>query len=333
MAQYHHSSGDEHSYFTYQHMAIWQKVTIFMYTVIVNNITRRFGDFTAVNAISFSVSKGEIFGLLGPNGAGKSTTIKMLCGLLQPDDGVGTVAGYDIVKQQWEIKNSIGYMSQKFSLYEDLSIEENLKFYGTIYGLGTAQLKQRIHYIMEIVDIISHRHTVVKNLPPGIKQRLALGTALIHDPQILFLDEPTSGVDPLMRRIFWDEIYKLANEGRTVFVTTHYMDEAEHCNRIALIIAGKIIALDTPQNLKENLPYKIIKITTNKFLQAYDILGNIHEIIEVALFGTDIHIVVDKNFASTATIKALLLSKGIESKLMPILPTLEDVFVMHARTV
>ena len=302
-----------------------------METVTVTNLTKQFGTFTAVDAVSFSVSKGEIFGLLGPNGAGKSTTIKMLCGLLAPDSGSGTVGGFDIVTQQWEIKNIIGYMSQKFSLYEDLTIAENLEFYGTVYGLSSSRLKQRMNFIYELVNIKEHRHSLVKNLPLGIKQRLALGSALIHDPQILFLDEPTSGVDPLMRRIFWDEIYALAREGKTIFVTTHYMDEAEHCNRIALIIAGKIIALNTPQKLKEELPYTIIKIVTDNYLTAYNILNNEDYIIEAALFGTDIHVVVDKHFTKINSIKRLLASHNINATLQPILPTLEDVFVMSAK--
>jgi len=302
-----------------------------METVTVTNLTKQFGTFTAVDAVSFSVSKGEIFGLLGPNGAGKSTTIKMLCGLLAPDKGNGTVGGFDIITQQWEIKNIIGYMSQKFSLYEDLTIEENLEFYGTVYGLSSSRLKQRMNFIYELVNIKEHRHSLVKNLPLGIKQRLALGSALIHDPQILFLDEPTSGVDPLMRRIFWDEIYTLAREGKTIFVTTHYMDEAEHCNRIALIIAGKIIALNTPQKLKEELPYTIIKISTDNYLTAYNILNKEDYIIEAALFGTDIHVVVDKHFTRINSIKRLLASHNINAALQPILPSLEDVFVMSAK--
>lgn len=302
-----------------------------METVSVKNLTKQFGTFTAVDAVSFGVSQGEIFGLLGPNGAGKSTTIKMLCGLLTPDSGSGTVGGYDIVAQQWEIKNIIGYMSQKFSLYEDLTIEENLEFYGTVYGLSSSRLKQRKNIIYELVNIKDYRNNLVKNLPPGIKQRLALGSALIHDPQILFLDEPTSGVDPLMRRIFWDEIYTLAREGKTIFVTTHYMDEAEHCNRIALIIAGKIIALNTPQKLKEQLPYTIIKITTDNYLAAYNILNKEDYIIEAALFGTDIHVVVDKHFTKINSLKRLLASHNIDATLQQILPSLEDVFVMSAR--
>lgn len=303
-----------------------------MDTVIVENITKRFGDFTAVDSVNFSVAKGEIFGLLGPNGAGKSTTIKMLCGLLTPDEGKGTVGGFDINTQQWEIKKIIGYMSQKFSLYEDLTIEENLEFYGTVYGLTNKKLYQRMNFIYELVNIKEYRHSLVKNLPLGIKQRLALGSALIHDPHILFLDEPTSGVDPLMRRIFWDEIYTLAKEGKTIFVTTHYMDEAEHCNRIALIIAGKIIALDTPQALKEKLPYTILKIVTDSYLKAYNVLNQANFVIEVALFGTDLHVVLEKQFKNFSLIKKLLHSHNIhDTKLEPILPTLEDVFVMSAR--
>ncbi len=303
-----------------------------METVKVLNLTKRFGHFRAVDSVSFSVAKGEIFGLLGPNGAGKSTTIKMLCGLLQPDEGQGTVGGFDITHNQWEIKRIIGYMSQKFSLYEDLTVEENLEFYGTIYGLSKIRLMQRMNFIFQLVNIKDYKDSLVKHLPLGIKQRLALGQALIHDPHILFLDEPTSGVDPLMRRIFWDEIYALAKEGKTVFVTTHYMDEAEHCNRIALIIAGKIIALDTPQGLKEKLPYTIVKIVTDSYLTAYNILNNAHFVIEAALFGTDLHVVLEKQFKNFSLIKKLLQSHNIhDATIETILPTLEDVFVMSAR--
>lgn len=303
-----------------------------MSSVIVDAITKRFGNFTAVNNVSFTVSKGEIFGLLGPNGAGKSTIIKMLCGLLQPDSGSGSVGGYDILEQHWDIKTIIGYMSQKFSLYDDLTVEENLTFYGTIYGLSSVRLRQRMLRIFELADMKPHRHILVKNLPPGIKQRVSLGTALLHDPHILFLDEPTSGVDPLMRQKFWEEIYTLAQEGKTIFVTTHYMDEAEHCSRLALIISGTIIALDTPYNLKINLPYTILTISTDHYLKAYNLLAEADYIIETTLFGTSIHAVVQKRFTKTAAINGLLRSNGIhDAKIEIILPSLDDVFVMSAK--
>ncbi|HOW81869.1 MAG TPA: ABC transporter ATP-binding protein, partial [Spirochaetota bacterium] len=216
------------------------------HSVEVKNLTRVFGDFTAVNRVSFSVAKGEIFGFLGPNGAGKSTTIRMLCGLLLPTSGEGHVGGLDIMNEQEEIKKRIGYMSQKFSLYDDLTVSENLEFFGSIYGLEDKRLGERMDHVINMVDLEDRRDDQVKLLPGGIKQRLALGAAVIHDPEILFLDEPTSGVDPLMRRLFWEQIYAFASQGKTIFITTHYMDEAEHCGRIALIIAGTMMALDTP---------------------------------------------------------------------------------------
>jgi len=205
-------------------------------SVEVNGLTKRFGDFTAVDNISFSVSHGEIFGFLGPNGAGKSTTIRMLCGILTPTDGSGTVAGYDIISEQNRIKHSIGYMSQKFSLYNELTVMENLEFFGSIYGLNGGHLNERMDFVLDMAEIGTRKNERVGLLPGGIKQRLALGSAIIHDPSILFLDEPTSGVDPIMRRNFWELIYEFSRRGKTIFVTTHYMDEAEHCGRMALII-------------------------------------------------------------------------------------------------
>lgn len=221
--------------------------------VTVKNLTRRFGNFVAVNSISFEVPKGEIFGFLGPNGAGKSTTIRMLCGLLAPSDGEGSVSGFDVKKEAEKIKQNIGYMSQKFSLYEDLTVEENINFYGGIYGLEGRRLELKKDWAVEMAGLKDHRKSLTRILSGGWKQRLALACAILHEPPIIFLDEPTSGVDPISRRGFWDLIYQMAESGITIFVTTHYMDEAEYCDRIALIYRGDMIAIGTPMELKTKL--------------------------------------------------------------------------------
>lgn len=217
----------------------------------VSKLTKKFGDFTAVDAISFQVSKGEIFGFLGANGAGKTTAIKMLIGLNKPSKGLGKVVGYNIDTEAELIKKNIGYMSQKFSLYDDLTPKENIRFYGGIYGLSTSEMKLKTKTILDELDLKSVANKTVASLPLGWKQRLAFAISMIHDPEIVFLDEPTGGVDPKVRREFWETIYKVSEEGRTVFVTTHYMDEAEYCHRVSIMVAGKIEALDTPKNLKK----------------------------------------------------------------------------------
>ncbi len=302
-------------------------------SVEVNNLLRKFGSFTAVDNITFSVQKGEIFGFLGPNGAGKSTTIKMLCGILAPTGGTGHVMGRDILKEQKQIKDIIGYMSQKFSLYEDLSVVENLEFYGSVYGLEGRHLRERIALALEIAGIGTRQNSLVKTLPMGIKQRLALGAAILHDPPILFLDEPTSGVDPIMRRNFWELIYQFSEQGKTIFVTTHYMDEAEHCERIALIIAGRIIALDTPDNLKRSLPYSVYSLHVEDFIALFDSVARLEYVHEAAIFGSEIHLLCDEGFPLPRELKGFLQAKGISRySLEKILPTLEDVFVTSARS-
>jgi ABC-2 type transport system ATP-binding protein len=221
--------------------------------VAVENLERRFGDFVAVNRISFQVQRGEVFGFLGPNGAGKSTTIRMLCGILSPSGGSGTVAGFDIRTQPERIKANIGYMSQKFSLYQDLTVEENIDFYSGIYRIPAQKKRERKEWVIEMSGLGGHRRSLTAVLSGGWKQRLALGCATLHEPPIIFLDEPTSGVDPISRRQFWDLIYDLSGRGVTVFVTTHYMDEAEYCNRLGLIYRGELIALGTPHDLKSEM--------------------------------------------------------------------------------
>ena len=222
----------------------------------VDNLTKRFGKFTAVDSISFEVKRGEIFGFLGANGAGKTTAIKMLCGLWKPTSGKATVAGFDIYKQTEQIKKTVGYMSQKFSLYEDLTVKENVNFYGGIYGLSNNSIKNKSEYLIKKLDIEKEKDELIKSLPLGWKQKLAFSVAILHDPKIVFLDEPTGGVDPITRRQFWNMIYESASNGVTIFVTTHYMDEAEYCDKVSMMVDGRIAALDTPRNLKERFKVK-----------------------------------------------------------------------------
>ncbi|MFD1144380.1 ABC transporter ATP-binding protein [Larkinella insperata] len=218
--------------------------------VITNQLTKKFGDFVATNAITFDVAQGEIFGFLGANGAGKTTAMRMLCGLLKPSSGQASVAGFDVYRQSEKIKQNIGYMSQRFSLYEDLTVRENIRFYGGIYGLRRADIPVKTDQILVKLGIESVANSLVASLPLGWKQKLAFSVALLHEPKIVFLDEPTGGVDPITRRQFWDLIYEAAHHGTTVFVTTHYMDEAEYCNRVSIMVDGKMKALDTPKGLK-----------------------------------------------------------------------------------
>lgn len=220
-------------------------------TVIkVDKLTKKFGDFIATNQVSFEVEKGEIFGFLGANGAGKTTAMRMLCGLLMPSSGSASVAGFDVYKQTEHIKQNIGYMSQKFSLYEDLTVKENIRFYAGIYGMNKQVIKEKMSSLLEQLQMTANENSLVKSLPLGWKQKLAFSVAILHEPKIVFLDEPTGGVDPVTRREFWNLIYEAAEKGITVFVTTHYMDEAEYCNRVSIMVDGKIEALDTPRNLK-----------------------------------------------------------------------------------
>ena len=227
--------------------------------VEAEGLTRRFGEFTAVDAVSFSVPVGEIFGFLGANGAGKTTVIRMLCGLISPTEGEGHVAGFDIRREAESIRRVIGYMSQRFSLYEDLSVRENLSFFGGVYGLDRSALRRRIAELIVTLDLSEVEKRTTRELPLGFKQRLALGCAVAHRPRILFLDEPTGGVDPVARRRFWDLIYGLAEQGTTIFVTTHYMDEAEYCRRVSIMYQGRIVALDTPRALKDRFQQPTIQ--------------------------------------------------------------------------
>ncbi len=295
--------------------------------VEVKDLRRTFGDFVAVDNISLKVKKGEIFGFLGPNGAGKSTTISMLCGLLMPSGGTGTVGGHDILAQAESIKRIIGYMSQKFSLYEDLTVEENINFYGGIYRVPKVKRGARKAWVLEMAGLTDRKDAVARTLATGFKQRLALGCAILHEPPIIFLDEPTSGVDPVSRRNFWGLIHDLADGGTTVFVTTHYMEEADYCDRLALIYRGKIIAEATPMELRrEYMKRDILEVEVDRVGDAMEVL--LKEGIENAIFGSALHATVDDARIAAPEIRRTLESAGVSVKRVEkIVPSLEDVFV------
>jgi len=297
--------------------------------VVVKDLEKRFGSFIAVNRVSFEVSKGEIFGFLGPNGAGKSTTIRMLCGILMPSGGTGTVAGFDVRTEAEQIKAHIGYMSQKFSLYEDLTVEENIDFYSGIYCITPEKKKERKEWVIEMAGLKEHRQSRTAILSGGWKQRLALGCAILHEPPIIFLDEPTSGVDPISRRQFWNLIYELSGKGVTVFVTTHYMDEAEYCDRIGLIYRGELTAIGTPEVLKTELMQEdVLEIACDRPKDAMGEIEKLPGIREVALFGKGLHVVAVDGEAAIAAIHSILGEKGYQVEhIEKIVPSLEDVFV------
>ena len=297
--------------------------------VRLESLERRFGDFTAVNKVSLEVRAGEIFGFLGPNGAGKSTTIRMLCGLLAPTSGTGSVAGFDIRKEPERIKEHIGYMSQKFSLYEDLTVEQNIDFFSGIYRIPKAKRAERKAWVLEMAGLTSLRGRRTGLLPGGWKQRLALGCALLHEPPILFLDEPTSGVDPVSRRNFWDLIHAMADRGITVFVTTHYMEEAEYCDRLGLIYRGELIAVGTPSDLKGRyMTDAVLDVVCDRPQEALAALDGAEGIGEAALFGRILHVVAADAAAGEAAVRTRLGSAGFEvASVSSIVPSLEDVFV------
>ncbi len=297
--------------------------------VVVENLEKRFGGFVAVDRISFQVSKGEIFGFLGPNGAGKSTTIRMLCGILAPSGGTGIVAGYDIRTQPEKIKANIGYMSQKFSLYQDLTVEENIDFYSGIYNIPPRLKEERKAWVIEMAGLKEHRRRPTALLSGGWKQRLALGCAILHQPPIVFLDEPTSGVDPISRRAFWDLIYEMSGKGVTVFVTTHYMDEAEYCDRLGLIYRGELVALGTPEQLKhEYMTEDVLEVFCDRAETAMGEIEQLPAVKEVALFGCGLHVVAHDAAAAGQSIRQLLEQRGYRiERVEKITPSLEDVFV------
>jgi ABC-2 type transport system ATP-binding protein len=296
--------------------------------VHIEKLVKRFGDSIAVDDVSIDVARGEIFGFLGPNGAGKSTTIRILCGLLAPTSGRASVGGYDVATQPELVRQNIGYMSQKFSLYDDLTVEENIEFFGGIYGVPPNLLPQRRDYVLKMANLEDKRNAATRELPGGLKQRLALGCAILHEPPILFLDEPTSGVDPVARRNFWELIYQLSQAGRTIFVTTHYMDEAEYCHRVALMYAGRVIALGSPAELKQSFGERhLLMLETSDLLGAMRALQGRKEIVDVAVFGSGLHVTVADPRAREE-IRTVLDGAGIKvHSLEPIPPSMEDVFV------
>jgi len=299
------------------------------FAVEVEDLVKTFGSFVAVDHIHFHVERGEVFGFLGPNGAGKSTTIRVLCGLLMPTSGKGKVAGFDIMEEPESIKQVIGYMSQKFSLYDDLTVIENLHFFGGIYGLSGVLQKEREGEVLERVGLKELRDRMTRTLAVGWKQSLALGCAILHRPSILFLDEPTSGVDPISRRNFWSLIQQMGEKGVTTFVTTHYMDEAEYCDRLALIYRGKIIALGTPTELKlKTLPQGVMEVECDPLLPALDLLKKESWVSEAAVFGDSLHVIGKEGSKIEREISLLFQKNGIVLKRMErIRPSLEDVFV------
>ena len=299
------------------------------YAVTVENLEKRFGTFQAVDKVSFQVKRGEIFGFLGPNGAGKSTTIRMLCGIVTPTAGKASVLGFDVFNDAEKIKANIGYMSQKFSLYEDLTVEENIDFYSGIYQVPQAVKMERKEWVIAMSGLEEHRNSLTSVLAAGWRQRLALGCALLHNPSVIFLDEPTSGVDPISRRNFWSLIYELAGKGVTVFVTTHYMDEAEYCDRLAMIYRGELVAMGTPEEMKSR--YMSTDILGLECPEPFVVLQKINEIREVkeaALFGRGLHLSVQEAKKAIPIIADFLKgSKLSYTRLEQIKPSLEDVFV------
>ncbi|MDD5348278.1 MAG: ABC transporter ATP-binding protein [Candidatus Omnitrophica bacterium] len=298
-----------------------------MNAIEVKELVKKFGAFTAVNKISFNVGQGEVFGFLGPNGAGKTTTIRMLCGLIDPTAGGARVGGFEVGKQNDQIKQNIGYMSQKFSLYDDLTIEQNIELYAGLYQTDPGSRQQKKAEILGMADLVGKERILAGDLAGALKQHLALGCAMIHDPKIIFLDEPTAGVDPISRRGFWRAIDTVAKRGVTVLVTTHYMDEAERCDRIAMISAGDLIGLDSPANLKAAISGALLEIECDNVMIALEALRGTKVASDVALYGVFLHTMVENEGASEE-IRAVLTGKGLHvARIEKITPSLEDVFV------
>ena len=303
------------------------------YAVKVVDLTKKFGDFSAVNGVTFDIRRGQIFGFLGPNGAGKTTTIRMLLGLLRPTSGHASVLGFDIVRQPEQIRKHIGYMSQRFSLYRDLTVAENLDFYGRTYGVRGQRLRERKEFVVEMAGLQGRERELTRNLSGGWKQRLALGSAILHEPEMLFLDEPTAGVDPISRRAFWDLLYELAEEGTTILVTTHYMDEAEHCQDLAFIHNGRIIARGAPEEIKVNkMRGQVLEIDCTQPDLAIGLLRQMDLFEEVALYGALVHVVADGVEGYKPRIAKALAEAGVQVQAMDaIAPSLEDVFISNVR--
>jgi ABC-2 type transport system ATP-binding protein len=301
--------------------------------VDADGLTKRFGDFTAVDGVSFRVHPGEIFGFLGPNGAGKTTTIRMLLGLIKPTDGTAHVLGYDIRGDVRPMRSRLGYMSQRFTLYQDLTVDENLTFYGRAYGVQRDRFEARKTAILAMAGLVGRERTLTRDLAGGWKQRLALGCAIVHEPELLFLDEPTAGVDPISRRAFWDLLYGLAAAGTTVFVTTHYMDEAEHCHRLAFIQQGRIAALGSPTQVKQTVMRgQVLEIDCDDPARALQRLRKLDGLTEVALYGAQLHVVTEGVAARVSEIEDVLVGAGVTVHTMDVIPpSLEDVFISSVR--
>ena len=297
--------------------------------VRVENLTRRFGEFVAVDHVNFEVGAGEIVGYLGPNGSGKTTTIRMLLGLLAPSDGKATVLGFDAFRQSEDVRARAGYMSQKFALYDDLTVLENLVFYGGVYGIRD---RERIKATIELVGLNGHESTLTRSLSAGWRQRLALGIAVVHQPKLLFLDEPTSGVDPTARRAFWDLIYEMAESGVTILVTTHYMDEAEYCERVGMMRDGKLLAMDTPSKLKETVvPGDVWEVFAEPLQSGLTALHNVDGVLRVGLAGDHLRTITERG-KKKEDLQKVLKEKGVHvSNVVAGEPTLEDVFLSLAR--
>ncbi len=295
----------------------------------VKNLTRRFGEFVAVDHVNFEVGAGEVVGYLGPNGSGKTTTIRMLLGLLEPSDGNATVLGFDAFKQSEQVRARAGYMSQKFAIYDDLTVLENLTFYGGVYGIRD---KARIARTLELVGLRGHDSTLTRSLSAGWRQRLALGIALVHEPKLLFLDEPTSGVDPTARRAFWDLIYELAESGVTILVTTHYMDEAEYCERVGIMRDGKLLAMDTPSNLKKNIiAGDVWEVYADPLEVGLEVLPAVDGVLSVSLAGDHLRTITERGKKKEEILRGLM-GKNVNVRDVFVgEPTLEDVFISLAR--
>jgi ABC-2 type transport system ATP-binding protein len=298
-------------------------------SVVVENLVKRFGDFVAVDRVNLKVNKGEVFGFLGPNGAGKSTTIRMLCGLLKPTSGRAIVAGFDVSRNPEAVRQNIGYMSQKFSLYNDLKVIENIRLFAGLYSVPADKLQARIDWALSMANLKGQENLITGTLPGGWKQRLALGCAVLHKPPVIFLDEPTSGVDPITRRQFWELIHQMAEDGVTVFVTTHYMEEAEYCNRLALIFRGKIVALGSPSDLKrDSMNGELILVECEPLGDAVEVLQSAPGVMDAAVFGNALHLVVENAAEAMQSLRSYLAERNIVvSRMEEIAPSLEDVFV------
>jgi ABC-2 type transport system ATP-binding protein len=297
--------------------------------VVVRDLVKRFGDFTAVDQVSLDAQPGEIFGFLGPNGAGKSTIIRMLCGLLRPTGGQALVAGHDVFREPELVRGRIGYMSQRFSLYNDLRVIENIRFFAGMYEVPAALLQERVSWVLHMAGLEGHESALTGTLAAGWKQRLALGCAVLHRPPIVFLDEPTSGVDPISRRRFWELIHEMAGEGMTVFVTTHYMDEAEYCGRLVLINRGRIVASGSPRELKQHaMSGDLLLVECHPLGTALEVLQSGPDVLDAAVFGNALHLVVPQAEAAIAGLRSYLAQHRVTvTKIERIAPSLEDVFV------